>query len=56
MAEIARCAADIMKPKGDRTAFRLEIEYDGGRFQAGARAGQTSTGVRTVADTLERAA
>jgi len=45
-----------MKPKEDRTAFRLEIEYDGGRFQGWQRQGrnQTSTGVRTVADTLER--
>lgn len=45
-----------MKPRGDRTAFRLEIEYDGSRFQGWQRQGrsQTAAGVRTVADTLER--
>lgn len=45
-----------MKPRGDRTAFRLEIEYDGSRFQGWQRQGrgQTAAGVRTVAETLER--
>lgn len=45
-----------MKPRGDRAAFRLEVEYDGSRFQGWQRQGrgQTAAGVRTVAETLER--
>lgn len=45
-----------MRPKGERAAYRLEIEYDGSRFQGWQRQGraQSAAGVRTVADTLER--
>lgn len=46
-----------MKPKGERAAFRLLIEYDGSRFQGWQRQGraQAAAGVRTVAEALERA-
>lgn len=44
------------KPKVERTAFRLHLEYDGSRYQGWQRQGekQTAQGVKTIAGTLER--
>lgn len=45
-----------MSTPSPRTAYRLWIEYDGSRFQGWQRQGphQLASGVRTVANTLER--
>jgi tRNA pseudouridine38-40 synthase len=48
-----------MKPRGPKpsvAAYRLLLEYDGGRFQGWQKQGQkqTAQGVRTVAGTIER--
>lgn len=42
--------------RGDLVAFRLDLEYDGSRYQGWQKqgAGQTAQGVKTVAGTLER--
>jgi tRNA pseudouridine38-40 synthase len=45
-----------MKKAGPKSAYRLLLEYDGGRYHGWQRQGerQTAQGIRTVAGTLER--
>lgn len=45
-----------MKPKPSRVAYRLHLEYDGGRYQGWQRQGerQTAAGVKTITGSLER--
>lgn len=45
-----------MKAKVTRVAYRLQFEYDGGRYQGWQRQGerQTAAGVKTIAGSIER--